>query len=43
MLTQVVNAQSDGMVISSYTYTNDLLGRRTAKNDEQSGGKCCLF
>ena len=24
-------------------YTNDLLGRRTAKNDEQNGGKCCLF
>ena len=43
LLTQVVNAQSDGTVISSYTYTNDLLGRRTAKNDEQNGGKCCLF
>ncbi|MGN0890655.1 MAG: hypothetical protein ACI4W7_03280, partial [Candidatus Spyradenecus sp.] len=37
LLTQVVNAQPDGTVISSYTYTNDLLGRRTSKNDEQYG------
>ena len=37
LLTQVVNAQPDGTVISSYTYTNDLLGRRTSKNAEQYG------
>ena len=37
LLTQVVNAQPDGTVISSYTYTNDLLGRRTSKNTEQYG------
>ncbi len=37
LLTQVVNAQPDGTVISSYTYTNDLLGHRTSKNDEQYG------
>ncbi|MGN0857149.1 MAG: hypothetical protein ACI4QJ_07100 [Candidatus Spyradenecus sp.] len=37
LLTQVANAQPDGTVISSYTYTNDLLGRRISKNDEQYG------
>ncbi len=33
----VVNAQPDGTVISSYTYTNDIHGRRTSKNDEEYG------
>ena len=37
LLTKVTNAHADGTEISSYTYTNDLLGRRTSKNDEQYG------
>ena len=37
LLTKVTNAHADGTGISSYTYTNDLLGRRTSKNDEQYG------
>ena len=37
LLTKVTNAHADGTEISSYIYTNDLLGRRTSKNDEQYG------
>ena len=37
LLTKVTNAHADGTEISSYIYTNDFLGRRTSKNDEQYG------
>ena len=37
LLTSVTNSLPDGTMLSAYAYTNDLLGRRTSKNDEQYG------
>ena len=35
LLTNIINAYANGSEIRSYTYTHDLLGRRTSKNNEQ--------
>ena len=37
LLTAVTNSLPNGTTLSAYVYTNDLLGRRTSKNDEQYG------
>ncbi len=37
LLTSVTNLNVTGEVISQYDYTNDILGRRTSKNEEQYG------
>ncbi len=37
LLTAVTNSLPNGTTLSAYVYTNDLLGRRSSKNDEQYG------